>query len=73
MPTQALVRLRSGVVGETKRVCHIVPVMPGAIPEFLTAHCGLRIEPGTAELLESPAGMPCVPCLLRVPLPGEVR
>lgn len=74
---EVLVRLRPGVVGETRRVCHVVPVqLGGSVPEFLTAYCGLRIEAGTADLLDGPTGMPCVPCLVRMPLPGpspEVR
>lgn len=63
-----LVRLRRGVVGETKRTCHLVPTPNGdAMPETLIALCGEVIKPGTAELLDTPSGMPCVGCLFRSP------
>lgn len=60
----AVVRLRRGVVGETRRVCHVVP-LPGSqpVPEELTALCGERIRPGQAEVLATFTGMPCEVCL----------
>ena len=61
----ALVRLRRGVVGESRRVCHLIPVPRGAVPEQLTALCGESIFPGEAEVLDGLRGMPCHPCLLR--------
>lgn len=65
-----LVRLRRGVVGETQRTCHLVPTPPDdTVPPSLVAYCGLVIQPGTAELLSAPDGMPCVGCLFRTPLP----
>ncbi|MDX8032976.1 hypothetical protein SK803_22385 [Lentzea sp. BCCO 10_0856] len=64
-----LVRLRPGVVGETQRACHLVPTPPNDVmPTSLVAYCGLVIQPGTADLLSAPDGMPCVSCLLRIPL-----
>jgi hypothetical protein len=69
-----LVRLRAGVVGERERVCHVVPAPDrDAVPGALVAYCGLRIAPGTADLLAAPAGMPCVGCLVRMPLPFGVE
>jgi hypothetical protein len=68
-----LVRKRAGVVGETQRTCHLVP-MPDddSTPVALTAYCGELIHRGEAELLDQPSGMPCVGCLFRVPVPrGE--
>jgi hypothetical protein len=57
--------MRRGVVGETKRVCHVVPIPePAAVPTELTALCGERIHPGQAELLRSISGMPCQSCLV---------
>jgi hypothetical protein len=65
-----LVRKRPGVVGESRRSCHLVPVPDTAVfPAVLTAFCGERIEPGSADVLEDPVGMPCVECLVRVPMP----
>lgn len=71
-----LVRLRTRqpdgtVVGETRRVCHLVPVPDvDAMPRFLVAYCGLRILPDTAEVLPSVVGMPCELCMARSPLPA---
>ncbi|KJK49862.1 hypothetical protein UK23_12700 [Lentzea aerocolonigenes] len=71
-----LVRKRAGVVGETQRTCHLVP-MPDddSTPLALTAYCGELIHRGEAELLSQPSGMPCVGCLFRVPMPrtGELN
>lgn len=65
-----LVRLRAGLVRESRRVVHTVPVLDtDAIPATLIAYCGAIIEPGTAELLDGPTGMPCLGCLLATPLP----
>ncbi|GHH59748.1 hypothetical protein [Lentzea cavernae] len=63
-----LVRFRKGLVGESQRTCHMVPI-PAAdeVPEQLTALCGLVIERGTAELVTPGEGMPCEACLLCVP------
>lgn len=65
-----LVRKRAGVVGETQRTCHLVPVPDDDnTPLALTAYCGELIHRGEAELLAQPSGMPCVGCLFRVPMP----
>lgn len=65
-----LVRKRAGVVGETERTCHLVPMPDNDdAPQALTAYCGELIHRGEAELLTQPSGMPCVGCLFRVPLP----
>ena len=64
------VRLRPGVVGEARRVCHLVRI-PGteAAPTALHTLCGTAIAPGTADLLTEVTGMPCGPCWARAPLP----
>ncbi|GAB2806068.1 hypothetical protein [Lentzea nigeriaca] len=67
-----LVRKRAGVVGETQRTCHLVPVPDDdRTPLALTAYCGELIHRGEAELLTQPSGMPCVSCLFRVPMPRD--
>jgi hypothetical protein len=66
-----LVRKRVGVVGETQRTCHLVPVPDDDTPLALTAYCGELIHQGEAELLAQPSGMPCVGCLFRVPMPRD--
>lgn len=71
-PPLGLVRFRRGVVGETKRTCHLVPLLNGdTMPDFLTALCGARIAPGQAELLAQVEGMPCEICMVRAPLPAS--
>lgn len=61
----AVVRLRRGVVGERRRVCHIVPIPgSGPVPDRLHALCGEPIAPGDAEVLNRIAGMPCEACLV---------
>ncbi|MFJ9787751.1 hypothetical protein ACIRSS_49820 [Amycolatopsis sp. NPDC101161] len=61
----AVVRLRRGVVGESRRVCHLIPVpAAGQVPDRLTALCGEAIFPGDAEVLDGLRGMPCHRCLM---------
>lgn len=70
-----LVRLRTSQpdgtrVGERDRTCHLVPFSPSeAVPEVLTAYCGLPITPGVAESVDRLLGMPCEACLARSPIP----
>lgn len=61
------------VVGETRRVCHLVPVLvpeSREVPVVLRAYCGLEIARGAAELLDGISGMPCEECLARSPIPA---
>lgn len=61
----AVVRLRRGVVGECRRVCHIVLIPDsGPVPDQLRALCGEPIVPSDAEVLNRIAGMPCEACLV---------
>lgn len=58
------------VIGETQRACHLVPVPDSpTMPNFLLAYCGVRIGPGTCEVLPSVVGMPCELCMARAPIP----
>lgn len=68
-PKLLLVRAREGLVGNVQRSCHIV-IVPndGALPEFLTACCGVRFTPGSAELLDQISGMPCEACIAKTPV-----
>lgn len=62
----AIVRLRRGVVGERRRVCHLVPIPgSGPVPGELLALCGEPIAPGDAEVMNRVCGMPCEACLAR--------
>ena len=64
-----------GTVGETRRVVHVFPFpIDGAVPDRITAFCGVDFGPGELELLDKPSGMPCVACLRHAPRPdGELR
>jgi hypothetical protein len=69
-PPVLLVRLRRGVVGETDRVVHVVPLSTqGGLPDVVVAYCGEPIRLHSAEQLPAPRGMPCTACLVRAPLP----
>jgi hypothetical protein len=68
-----LVRLRRGMIGESRRVVHLVPVPTDRVPAALTAYCGEEIVPGTAEVLSCFTGVPCSPCLAAAPLPEPER
>jgi hypothetical protein len=59
-----LVRLRAGVVGESRRSVHVVP-FPVRESDVLVACCGLPIVPVLAEYLDELRGMPCELCVLR--------
>jgi len=57
------------MIGESRRTCHLVPLPDAdAMPRHLTAYCGLRIAPGSGDVLASPTGMPCEVCLARSPV-----
>jgi len=57
------VRFRRGIVGETKRVVHLVPIPIGdSPPAVLVAICGTQFRPKQADLLDELRGMPCVHC-----------
>lgn len=59
-----VVRLRPGVAGETRRVCHVVPVNCTELaPDELTALCGERLRQGDTDVLDGVRGMPCSACL----------
>lgn len=56
------VRLRRGLVGESQRVVHLVPV-PNEVPDELEAYCGRTFAPGTIEYVPAFSGMPCMSCI----------
>lgn len=60
-----LVRLRAGVVGESRRSVHVVPFPLRERGDVLVAYCGLPIVPVLAEYLDEVRGMPCELCLAR--------
>lgn len=71
-PQVSLVRPLPGTVGETRRVCHIVPARRGVEPPtVLVAYCGAQLITETVEFLQRPGGQPCFLCLMRAPLHGQ--
>ncbi|WP_232376173.1 hypothetical protein [Amycolatopsis aidingensis] len=60
----AVVRPRPGVVGESKRVCHVVPIPEsGRSAGPLAALCGEPVVPAEVEVLPQLSGMPCELCV----------
>ena len=57
-----------GVVGETRRMCHVFPAQT-SVPTRFVALCGVSFDREQLELLDGPRGMPCEPCLRSVPRP----
>jgi hypothetical protein len=60
-----LVRYRPGVVGETARVVHVVPVPLGAQMDVAgVAFCGALLRLELVETVRPNQGMPCSWCVL---------
>jgi hypothetical protein len=68
-----LVRLRAGVVGETRRSVHVVPFSAASRDGVMVAYCGLPIVPFFAEYLETLQGMPCELCVARAAMKDSFR
>jgi len=69
-PKLLLARTRKGLVRNVQRSCHVV-IVPNddMLSEFLTACCGVRFTPGSAELLDHISGTLCEACLAKTPVP----
>ncbi|MFI5561497.1 hypothetical protein ACIA2T_19640 [Amycolatopsis japonica] len=71
----AFVRLRPGIVGETKRTTHLVEVVAETgeltfLPGFgYPTLCTLYLQPNSFDILGEMQGMPCDRCLLKSPSP----
>lgn len=65
-PPILLVRLKPGVVGESRRQVHVVPISSATADTFV-AYCGLRLAREDADTLAEPVGMPCYLCLALSP------
>lgn len=60
------VRFTSGVVGETRRQAHLAAAPEsGSNSRFWDTYCGMHIPVEIAEVSDRPAGMPCLPCMMR--------
>lgn len=71
-PLVSFVRPLLGTVGETRRVCHVVPAREGAQPPaVLMAYCGTQLITEAVEFLPGAQGQPCFMCLMRAPLPDR--
>jgi len=68
-----LVRARKSLAGNVRRTCHVVIVPEdGVLPAFLTACCGVRFTPGSAELLDQIHGTSCETCLAKTPVHDQL-
>ncbi|SDQ34935.1 hypothetical protein [Actinopolyspora saharensis] len=68
MTGTVVVRYRAGIVGETQRQVHLTTLDDSdPAPTEWRTHCGIGIPAEQAEISELPAGMPCLPCLMRSP------
>jgi hypothetical protein len=61
-----LARLLPGLVGESRRVVHLIPVTD-QYPGGLTALCGEVFYSGDLEFLAALGGMPCERCAIASP------
>ncbi len=59
-----LVRYRPGVVGETARTVHLVPLPLGGPAGVVTAVCGTLLRREDVEPVTPGQGMPCTVCLI---------
>lgn len=66
-----LVRLKFGVVSESQRKVHAVPLPDDPHPTELIALCGAKFDdPDSTEFLSAMCGMPCNLCVLATPTPA---
>ena len=63
-----LVRVKQGLIGETRRVIHSVPVPGDGLTGVLLTHCGERFAPAEIDRLSTFDGMPCEGCMIRAAL-----
>lgn len=59
-----LVRYRVGVVGETMRTVHVVPLRTGRPTGALSAVCGAILMSDGLETVKPGEGMPCTTCVI---------
>ncbi|GAA1231844.1 hypothetical protein GCM10009676_13630 [Prauserella halophila] len=73
-PLLRFVRPLPGTVGETQRVCHVVPADRDAAapPDVLVAYCRVQLSRERVEFLSQVQGQPCFLCLVRVLAPETV-
>lgn len=59
-----LVRYRPGVVGETARTVHLVPLPVGSPAGAVTALCGTQLRREDVDPVTPGQGMPCTVCVI---------
>lgn len=65
-------RLRPGLVGESRRVSHLVELDAADRPSaHVTSLCGTTFVSGELELMDQWAGMPCLACTLLIPTDSD--
>lgn len=60
-----LVWHRSGLIGQTARTVHLVPIQPDCRPGVVTALCGTLLCHDEIEPVEPAQGVPCQVCLMK--------
>lgn len=73
MSRYVFARYLPGLVGETRRVCHVIALLDDdTVPRTLTALCGQSFPPCVLEQMPAWAGMPCEMCVLHTPTRPQV-
>jgi hypothetical protein len=68
-PVTIILRPRSGLIRGTRRLAHLVRLLPGQAQGIqLSAQCGEKLTILETETLSAGAGMPCERCLLETPV-----
>lgn len=66
-------RYREGLVGGSRRISHALALPEDdAWPSAVESLCGQKFPPGVLEQLPPWAGLPCLPCTLRMPGRSEL-
>ncbi|HKR51963.1 MAG TPA: hypothetical protein VJT72_20775 [Pseudonocardiaceae bacterium] len=59
-----LVRYRPGVIGETARTVHVIPLPTGEQAGAVSTLCGTTLMHGDIEIVGAGEGMPCTLCVV---------
>lgn len=58
-------RLKAGKASESRRVVHVLPLVPGIQHNpVVTARCGAQLSAGDMQWLTGLTGMPCEQCVM---------
>jgi hypothetical protein len=63
--------MKQGLIGETRRVIHSVPVPDHGLTGLYVTHCGEQFRPAEVDRLNAFDGMPCEGCMIRAAITNE--